>query len=113
MSEMEPWKWYIRSLYWVITTVSTTGFGDITPLNANETVLSIGAIFCGAFVLSIILSHFTSGTASLSKSAREYLYQVNLLTVRIHTESMRTLKFKGFTGPAVLDSCRNIWGTLE
>ena len=31
-------------------------------------------------MLAIILSHFTSGMASLSKSAREYMYQVNLLT---------------------------------
>ena len=44
---MAPAKWYVRSLYWVITTVSTTGFGDITPLNTTETVLAVVAIFCG------------------------------------------------------------------
>lgn len=62
---------------------STTGFGDITPRNVNEMIMGIVAVFSGAFILSIILSHFTAGMASLSKAHREYIYQVKLLVVSI------------------------------
>jgi hypothetical protein len=70
------WKWWIRSLYWVVTTVSTTGFGDITPYTVSEMLLAIICTFCGAFILSVILSHFTAGLASQTKPFREFMYQV-------------------------------------
>ena len=84
MSEenLKFWKWYIRSLYWVVTTVSTTGFGDIVATNLTEIALSILCIFVGAFILAIILSQFTLGITSLDKFHREYLYQLKIVVVR-------------------------------
>lgn len=35
------WDKYGMSLYWALTTVSTVGFGDITPRNADETALAM------------------------------------------------------------------------
>ena len=43
--------------------------------------VAIVCIFSGAFILSIILSQFTSGMSSLGKTRREYTYQVLLLVV--------------------------------
>ena len=79
--ELHKWRWYIRSMYWVVTTISTTGFGDITAQSLPECAVAIICIFCGAFLLSIILSQFTSGITSLSKYRREFSYQVKLLAV--------------------------------
>jgi len=78
---MKPWRWWVRALYWVVTVISTTGFGDITPQNVIEMIIGIICVFSGAFILSIILSNFTAGMASLTKAHREYLYQVKLLVV--------------------------------
>lgn len=78
---MQQWKWWLRSLYWVVTVVSTTGFGDIVAQNPNEMMMGIACFFCGAFILSIILSSFTAGMTSITKAHREYLYQVKLLIV--------------------------------
>ncbi|CAG7786966.1 unnamed protein product [Allacma fusca] len=73
------WKWYVRSLYWVVATISTTGFGDITAESLAELIIAIICVFCGAFLLSIILSQFVSGITSRTKFHREFLYQVKLL----------------------------------
>ncbi len=78
---MQRWKWWLRSLYWVVTVVSTTGFGDIVPQNVPEMIVGIVCFFAGAFILSIILSSFTAGMTSITKAHREYLYQVKLLLV--------------------------------
>ncbi|ODM98214.1 RNA polymerase-associated protein CTR9, partial [Orchesella cincta] len=63
----------------VVTTISTTGFGDIVPVTITEMAVGIFCIFCGAFILSMILSQFTSGMGSLTRTKREYMYQVLLL----------------------------------
>lgn len=78
---MQRWRWYLRSLYWVVTVVSTTGFGEIVPQNTQEMLIAIACFFAGAFILSIILSSFTAGMTSITKAHREYLYQVKLLLV--------------------------------
>ena len=38
---------YWNSLYMVIVTISTVGFGDITPDTALGKIFTIGAIVCG------------------------------------------------------------------
>lgn len=73
------WKWWIRSLYFIVAVVSTTGFGDIVPYTVMEMGVAILCIFSGAFILSVILSNFTVGMASLTRANREYIYQVSLL----------------------------------
>lgn len=85
---MEHWRWYIRSMYWVITVVSTTGFGDITPQNTHEMWIGIVCFFCSAFVLAIILSQFTAGMTTITKAHNTYLYQLKLLLVRKNDQTV-------------------------
>lgn len=36
-SDVDSWSWYVNSLYWTITTLTTVGYGDITPVtNAQK-----------------------------------------------------------------------------
>ena len=34
---------YVNSLYWVITTTCTVGYGDFHPVNTNERIV---VVFC-------------------------------------------------------------------
>lgn len=50
---------YISSLYWVITTLSTVGYGDIKPANSTERGMCIFVMLLGVFFYS-----YTVGTIS-------------------------------------------------
>ena len=85
--EEDPgWKWYIRSLYWMLTTASTIGFGDIVPVNLVEVILSLICTFCGTFLLAIVLCQLSAGVTSLQKSRLEYLYRLKGDVVSIGKE---------------------------
>ena len=58
---------YITSAYWAAVTVSTVGYGDITPTNFNEVVINIFLIFFGVTMYSYIISRLTNIFSSTSQ----------------------------------------------
>ena len=46
---------YIASIYWIVTTICTVGFGDITPKNSFEIVIITFAIIIGVVVVSFFI----------------------------------------------------------
>ena len=51
---------YIAACYYSIMTISTVGYGDITPKNETEVVMTIVLIFLGVSMYSYIISRLTS-----------------------------------------------------
>jgi len=76
---------YLTVLYWTITTLSTVGYGDISPHNTSERILSIFIMIVGASVFGYIVANVSTLMSSLNEaSARvnervcevsEYLYE--------------------------------------
>jgi uncharacterized membrane protein YeaQ/YmgE (transglycosylase-associated protein family) len=55
--EQKPWlSQYIYSLYWAITTIVTVGYGDITPQNEYEILVTIVIEVIGAAVFGYIIN---------------------------------------------------------
>ena len=46
---------WIESFYWVLTTMSTLGYGDITFSESNGRLFSMVVMFTGVFYLFIVL----------------------------------------------------------
>ena len=51
---------YIRALYWSVTTLSTTGFGDITPKSEPQMVYTMFAMVMGAGLYATVIANIAS-----------------------------------------------------
>ena len=60
---------YLFSLYWAFTTLTTVGYGDITPTNDTERQFATVALLAGAFVFAYILGDISSLLATLDRQA--------------------------------------------
>jgi len=51
---------YFIALYWTFTTLSTTGYGDITPVNSSEMILCVFVMMLGASVFGYIVANVSA-----------------------------------------------------
>ena len=51
---------YIRALYWSVSTVSTTGFGDIVPRNEPQMIYTMLSLMIGAGLYATIVANVAS-----------------------------------------------------
>ncbi len=56
---------YIRSLYWAITTMTTVGYGDITPAGNWEYLFSSFVMLLGASIYALVIANVASLLSNL------------------------------------------------
>jgi len=61
-----PIEQYVRSLYWTITTMTTVGFGDITPSRTAEYLVAMVVMLLGASLYAYIVGSIASLLSSLN-----------------------------------------------
>lgn len=71
----EDWSWtrkYVLALYFTFTTLTTVGFGDVTPATTNERWFTIAAMLIGVAFYSYILA--TVSSVVTSNDAKSAIY---------------------------------------
>jgi len=63
---------YVASFYWAITTLTTTGYGDIHPINTTEKVYGVCIMVVSAVVFSIVIGKIGASISSVDKDANEH-----------------------------------------
>ena len=68
---------YIRSLYWTVTTMTTVGYGDITPHLNYEYIFTIIVMIIGAFMYAFIIGNIASLISSLDIQKATYWNKID------------------------------------
>jgi len=63
---------YIRAFYWTITTLTTIGYGDITPQGAFQTVFVIFIELLGAGMYGMIIGNIANLIANIDIAKSQY-----------------------------------------
>jgi hypothetical protein len=68
---------YIRSLYWAVVTMTTVGYGDITPGRNVEYVFTIGVMMLGASMYAFIIGNLASLFSSIDATRTRFFARVD------------------------------------
>lgn len=63
---------YTVSMYWALTTLTTVGYGDITPENDNERIFATFMFVVGAVIYASIFANVTSLISKFDEAATRY-----------------------------------------
>ncbi|MBX7058539.1 MAG: ion transporter [Leptospirales bacterium] len=66
-------RYYIRALYWSITTMVTIGYGDITPQSTGQTIFAMAIEIAGAAMYGYVIGNVASVIANLDVARSQYL----------------------------------------
>jgi voltage-gated potassium channel len=75
-----PVAQYIRSIYWTITTMTTVGYGDITPARSAEYVLSAVIMLMGASLYAFIIGSIASLLGSIQAAKNSHWERLDSVT---------------------------------
>lgn len=81
---------YLTSVYWTLTTMTTTGYGDITASNSAEQIMNIVIMLIGASVFGYIISDVSTLLDSLNRT--EYLTMEKLAEINDYLTDKRCTK---------------------
>ncbi len=76
----EPFDNYIISLYWSVMTMSTIGYGDVTPKTQYERIYEIFGMILGASVYAYMVGAICSIVASMNAASAEFNQQMDRLS---------------------------------
>jgi len=75
-----PVAQYIRSIYWTITTMTTVGYGDITPARSVEYILAAIIMLMGASLYAFIIGSIASLLSSIQAAKNSHWERIDSVT---------------------------------
>jgi drug/metabolite transporter (DMT)-like permease len=89
-SELSPQQKYITALYWAVTTLSTVGYGDITP-DQNSTiqvVFTMVVMLLGVGMYGYIIGNVATLITNLDAARANYLEKMEEVNLFLKTRSV-------------------------
>jgi len=77
----DRWTLYLRSLYWCISTITTIGYGDITPANNEQVVYAMVVMIFGVGMYGYVIANISTIIGNLQPARTRYLANMEKLGV--------------------------------
>ncbi len=75
----DRWTLYLRSLYWCISTITTIGYGDITPANNAQVIYAIVVMIFGVGMYGYVIANISTIIGNLQPARTRYLANMEKL----------------------------------
>lgn len=86
---------YIDAIYWCITTITTVGYGDISPVTDLQKILTMIAMFLGVAVYGYVIGNVASLLSNIDKTKASFLKQMEDVNSYLSYKSVpRNIKHK-------------------
>jgi len=60
---------YVTSLYWAFTTMTTVGYGDVSPISPAERIYTMGSMLVGCIIFAYTIGSISTLVASYNIQA--------------------------------------------
>jgi hypothetical protein len=77
--DLDNFDLYVRSFYFIVTTITTVGFGDITGGNTAEMLFAVTIMIIGVIAFSFATGSLTSIFSSFDKSQAKFKAKLSIL----------------------------------
>ena len=77
---------YIRSLYWTIATMTTVGYGDITPKRDIEYIFTIVVMMLGASMYAFMIGNIASLFSNLDAAKAHFRNRIDAVSKYLHAK---------------------------
>ena len=78
---------YITTIYWTFTTLATVGYGDITPINTSERIITVVVMILGATVFGYIVANVSTLMGSLDVTSTRMNERIGEVTEYLNEKS--------------------------